>query len=341
MTNANSEYIEELLSNYIDDELTERERNEAKRLIAHDADIKYKFEQLRKIKVLLNLAPRSDVPDHILENIKTQIERQVLLGEHPQQKHVRTGRKYLVLRRALTAAAMLALVAALAWVIMDIMVPGSKLTNPVSLNQKTKADRKVLYEKPVFTDSSATKSIASASNKRMPPFYARLELATTKAATVDAFISKMILNSDMFDLITSVDRQPGNIRYSINCDRKDVNKLLAQMAPAWQQCENVQLSIAGETINSFVTINNVAMVQAMDVFSIDQPQKRGEVVKQMAHLNQMTGLSEYQKVFTNDNSAVENLLRPSKPVLTEAANPIASSVKPEITEPTNLTIIVR
>jgi len=82
MAKENKEYIEELLSNYIDDELTERERNEVKRLIAHDADVKRKFEQLRKIKVLLNLAPTSPVPDFIFENVKTQIERKVLLGEY-------------------------------------------------------------------------------------------------------------------------------------------------------------------------------------------------------------------------------------------------------------------
>jgi hypothetical protein len=341
MVDANSEYIEELLSNYIDDELSDRERNEAKRLIAHDAEIKHKFEQLRKIKVLLNLAPKSDIPSHILENIKTQIERQVLLGEHPQQRQVWTGRKYLVVRRALTAAAIIVLVAALAWVIMGIMVPGSKSATPVARNHKTKADKKVFYEKPVFTDSGTTENIVPAPDKQTDPFYARLELTTAKAATVDAFISKMILNSDMFELITSVDRQPGNIRYSIKCGRKDVNKLLAQMIPAWDRCENVQLSVAGETINSFVTINNVSIAQAMDVFTIDQLRKRSEIVKQMADLNQITQPGEHQKIFANDLTAVKNLLRPSKPVLTTASRPAASLAKPEITEPVNLTIIVR
>ncbi len=332
MAEENKEYIEELLSNYIDDELTDRDRNEVKRLIAHDVDIKRKFEQLREIKMLLNLAPTSQAPDYIFENVKSQIERKVLLGDyqHSHQKQAETGRKHLVLRRILTTAAMLVLVAALAWVIMDIMVPTSDNAVPVATN-RLKAEKKVLYEKPAFANYAVERTI---------PFYAKLELTTTKAATIDKFISKIILNTDMFDMITSVDRQSNTIRYSISCPRPDVTRLLMHMAPAWNQCENVQLSVPGEAVDSFITIDNLSTSQAMAIFDVDQPQRRSETVKEMAVLNRMIQSSEYRKLFAFDKGTAGTLFSPSKPVLTTARRTGTPMPRSQTAEIVNLTIIV-
>ena len=335
MAEENKEYIEELLSNYIDNEIGDRERNEVKRLIAHDVEIKRKFERLRKIKVLLNLAPASQAPDHILENVKAQIERQILLGGYPQQKHAIAGHKTLIVRRILTAAAILVLVAALAWVIVDIVVPRSESAAPVAVNG-LKAGKEVLYEKPVFDDVPAKKVIASGETPNRP-FNVRLEFTTAKVGAMDAFISKMILNSKMLDLVTSIDRQANSIRYSISCSRDGAAELLAQMTSAWNQCENVRLSVAGKTVDSFVTIDNISMTQAMDIFSIDQPQKRSRIIRDLAVLNQITRPDEYQKSFAPDLS----LLRPSMPVLTTARMSEPHPAKSQSAEPpVNLTIIV-
>ena len=331
MAEENKEYIEELLSNYIDDELTDRERIEVKRLIAGDVDVRRKFEQLRKIKVLLNLTPAAKAPDYIFENVKAQVERKVLLGDyqHSHRKREETGFKHLILRRILTSAAILVLIAMLSWIVMDIVIPPSKTVPPVASNLRAK--KKILYEKAPFANHVI---------KRTIPFYAKLELTTTKAATIDKFISKIILNSDMFDMITSVDRQPNRIRYSINCPRPDVTKLLMHMAPAWNQCENVQLSIPGQTVGTFVTIENLSTTQAMAIFDIDQPQRRAETIKEMAVLNQMIQASEYQKSFAFDTTTPDTLLAPSKPVLTTARRPEAHQPRPQTAELVNLTIIV-
>ncbi|NIA17175.1 MAG: hypothetical protein GWO86_02390 [Planctomycetes bacterium] len=337
MAEENKEYIEERLSSYIDDELGDRERNEVKRLIAHDADVKRRFEQLRKIKVLLNLAPVSEAPEHILENVKAQIERQILLGGYPQQNCARAGHKTLILRRSLTVAAILVLVAALAWVIVDVMVPHSECAAPAALD-RPKDGKEILYERPVFDDISAKKVVVSGRGTKRP-FNVRLEFTTAKAGAMDAFISKMILNSRMLDLVTSVDRQAESVRYSIRCSRGGAAELLAQMTPAWSQCENVQLSVAGETVSSFVTIDNVSITQAMDIFSIDQPQRRNRIIRELAVLNRITKPGEYQKSFAFAPDV--SLLRPSMPVLTTARLPEASPEKSQAAESVNLTIIVR
>ena len=145
----------------------------------------------------------------------------------------------------------------------------------------------------------------------------------------------------MFDMVTSVDRQPNNISYLISCDRKDITKLLAQMIPVWNQCGRVRLSILGDAVDEFITIADASVTQTMDVFGIDQPQKRIEFVKEMAVMNQMGKLNEYQSVFVSDVTAGDNLLRPSKPVLTTARTPRASRKNTQTAEPVNLTIIVR
>lgn len=333
----NNEYIEELLSNYIDDELSDRERNEVKRLIAHDAGIRHRFEQLRKIKVLLNLAPASEVPDHILENVKAQIERQVLLGGYPQQKHAIAGHKTLIIRRFLTVAAILVLIAALAWVIVDIVVPRPESPAPVVLN-RVKDGKEILYERPVFDNVPAGKVVVSSNTPKFP-FDVRFEFTTAKVGAMDAFISKMILNSKMLDLITSVDRRANSIRYSINCSRVGAARLLAQMTPAWSQCEDVRLSVAGRTVDSSITIDNISITQAMDIFSIEQPQRRSRVIRDLAVLNRLTRPSEYQKSFAFAPDV--SLLRPVMPTLTTARLPAVPPAKSQAAEPVNLTIIVR
>ena len=65
-----------------------------------------------------------------------------------------------------------------------------------------------------------------------------------------------------------------------------------------------------------------------------------EFVKEMAALNQITQLGEYQKAFARDISTAGNLLRPSKPVLTTARIPETQREKSKNEDHVNLTIIV-
>ncbi len=65
--------IDELLSCYIDDELSDRGRTEIKRLIQHDKNIAAKLGKLRKQKQLLNCLPVAPAPEGLLQEINVSL----------------------------------------------------------------------------------------------------------------------------------------------------------------------------------------------------------------------------------------------------------------------------
>ena len=78
----NKNNLEELLSGYIDGELSERQCNEVKRLIGHNEQAAAMLKQLQKNKALLGSLPQAQAPAHLFENVRASLERSVLLDEY-------------------------------------------------------------------------------------------------------------------------------------------------------------------------------------------------------------------------------------------------------------------
>lgn len=68
--------IEELLSCYIDDELSQRERTEVKRLIRNDKSVGKKLSEMQKQKELLNSLPTAAAPTGLLDNVKAMLTKE-------------------------------------------------------------------------------------------------------------------------------------------------------------------------------------------------------------------------------------------------------------------------
>ena len=118
------EQIEELLNSYIDGELDERKSNEIKRLIDNDKEIQSLYDSLKRYKSLMQTVSQLPVPEGLCENITTQLERHILLADTDIYSH-KAGRRHLMVRRLMTAAAVIALAAVLSVIIFDIFVPKS------------------------------------------------------------------------------------------------------------------------------------------------------------------------------------------------------------------------
>ena len=74
--------VDELLSSFIDGELTERQRIEVQRLISHDAEAAGRFQRLEKCRMLVTSLPRADAPADMLERVKAGLEaRRLTLQE--------------------------------------------------------------------------------------------------------------------------------------------------------------------------------------------------------------------------------------------------------------------
>jgi hypothetical protein len=115
--------MDQLLNSYIDGELADRQRTEVQRLIAHDPQVAQRVQELQKCKILVNSLPRAEAPGRMLERIKIALESKTIAALEPSGSERRRGAKHLLVRRVLSAAAMIALVAVLGTVVYTIVVP--------------------------------------------------------------------------------------------------------------------------------------------------------------------------------------------------------------------------
>lgn len=211
MNQRQDQNIEEMLNSFIDGELTERQKIEVQRLIAHDAKIAQRLRQLQKCKMLVASLPRAEAPVEMTDQIKVSLERRALLTQPTydrQRFYERTGARDLLFRKVLATAAMLGLIAILGAVIYSIVAP------------------EAVPDKP----SAEVRVIAAGPNRR-------LELRTNTLATVNAFIDNAI--EDKLLNCSSSTRQTDKSEYALTCSREDLNLLLTGLANRWEQTKLV------------------------------------------------------------------------------------------------------
>ena len=126
--------IEELLSCYVDGELSERGRTEVKRLIQHDESVAAKLLRMEKQKQLLNSLPIASAPVGLVEDIKGRLAKRPISERFELDVDESAGARHLLYRRVLTAAAMLMLVGVLAVVVFNIIMPGPAWREEVAIN---------------------------------------------------------------------------------------------------------------------------------------------------------------------------------------------------------------
>ena len=211
MSERENPNIEELLNSFIDGELAEREQTEVQRLILHDAEVAQRLRELQKTKTLVGSLPRAEAPAQIVDEIKASLERETVSGEPAwggERFDERAGVKHLLVRKVLTAAAMIGLVAILGVVIYTIVAPEAELR-------------------------PALPAVA---------FDGRLELKTDALSTVNAFINKAIEDNGLSDSISLKSRR-GKSVYSITCSQDDLNLLLADLANIWERFDSATLFV--------------------------------------------------------------------------------------------------
>ena len=118
--------IEELLNDLVEDQATERQETEFKRLAKHDPAIVDQIEAMRRQKQLLNALPIESAPASLAEEVRSALERKLILGDIAESGRSIAGASHLLLRRILTTAAMLLVpLGLLSFVVYEIMRPAS------------------------------------------------------------------------------------------------------------------------------------------------------------------------------------------------------------------------
>ncbi len=287
-TNASNERIDELLNSYIDDELTVEQQAEVERLIDQDAKIAQRLRQLQKCQILVGSMPYAEAPPSVLEGVKASLADRSLPSEEQPAYEQQAGKKYVLLRKVLAAAAMITLAAVLSVVIHRFVAP------------KTAPDK------------PAARTVAASG------FSGRLELKTSALNAVDAFIKSAIDDNGLSASINP-ERRQGRRIYSLDCTREGLHSLLDDLDNIWTELDSATLFVNTEIFGVQTVVDAVTTKQIAEIAGQDSSKRRIELAKDFAVLNNIAENlpdKEIRVAIEAGDSSLTQQWRIFKPVLT-------------------------
>jgi hypothetical protein len=331
------EQIEEMLNSYIDGELDERGSTEVKRLINNDKEVFGLYDSLKRYKSLMDAVSRTPCPEGLHENITRQLERQILLADADSYSH-KAGRRHLLVRQLMTAAAIVVLGGILSLVIMDIFVPKSSRDKLFSNAAEKKGIKQVLYEKP-FPDEAPPENKKIVQKKSYElPLVAVLTLQTAKPIEVDWLVAKALNTTGLFNQTSAIDRQNGSVKYVLKCGKNSLINLMGELSFVWPQCQTARLALGAEQTGQYITVDNITAQQMMDICKADDSSVRLRMANDLAVINRAAA-ENAEKLYLADNLDYEKLLA-RKPALASMEK-IPDANQPIDNSPTStITIIV-
>ena len=126
--------IDELLSAFVDGELSERRQTEVKRLIKHDERVARRLAQIEKHRALVAGLGVEAAPAGLVEQIKSRLEHGVSVPVESADFDAEAGAKHLLMRKVVSAAAIVALAAGLGIVVLNIVSPSKQSPRPVGVD---------------------------------------------------------------------------------------------------------------------------------------------------------------------------------------------------------------
>lgn len=298
--------IDELLNSFIDGQLTPRQQTELHRMIAHDLQIGQRLRHLQKCKLLLSSLPFAEAPAGMLERITTTLERKTLPIEPLSPFEQRAGKRHLVVRKVLAAAAIIGLVAVLAAVIYSIVSP------------QTTPEPRIVATHGQPSTSQPVESILPA---MAAEFNGRIELKTNAFIEVDASINRVIADNDLLNCI-GLRRQTDTSEYVLACSPRGLALLLADLENIWARLDSAALFVQTREFGNPVVVNAITAQQILEIASQSSLDRSIEVAKDFALLNNMVELLPGREVLTAVNDRTLDLTRHGwalgipKPVLT-------------------------
>ncbi len=289
------EDIEKLLNGCIDGELTTRQQTEVKRLLANDSKLAQRLARLERCKMLIGSLPQAEAPAGMFDDIRASLARRTLLGEQAVAVGERAGARELFVRKFLSAAAMIALVAVLGAVIYTIVAPETAPDRPIV------ADSRLTVPEPPRTVLAAA------------PFNGRLELKAAAYIEMDGSINRAIEENGLVDCL-SRQREDNRTTYVLSCGRKGLNQLLAQMDKTWEKLDSAALFVETDVFGAPVAVDAVTPEQVTQIASQNTLEKSVRLAKDFALLNDVAEQLRSRAVFADDKGP--DLMPVPKPRLT-------------------------
>jgi hypothetical protein len=352
------ENIELLLNGFVDGQLTSREITELKRLMRNDPELQKRLTELQKCRNLVGGLPVEKAPADLVEKVMVSagLQAQPQQAEQKPKAAVKSAAFGLMLRKLVSAAAIVLLtlgLLALVWIVLSPEKKANKQTtvakavkasevNPRSLDKAQDKSREIVKEQPVAKTTSpeskkaeiakpsvevkkseiaAAKTVTEKIAPSGPPFSATLQLTTKKLLAADISLKKVLEESarSEFSLLSSGDNK---YIYALDCNTAKLNSFLMAAEGIWEQFSGSKLIIdTGQAEKPFV-IDMVKSWQIGDLASLSDPERRLKAAQYYAILNNSQKLLQQNETVAQDQEDILQLLDKPKPVLTKDEKPI-------------------
>ncbi len=266
--------LDELLSSFMDGELSPRQRTEVQRMASHDPQVAQRLRQLQNTRSLFCSLPAAKAPSDLLDQIKTSLERHSLLQAQPVLGRRTAGAWTLAFRRFVSAAAVIVLMGVLGFVVYQIVSPvprgvGSRVAELSSPLMKSDMPAVPV---PVVADAG---------------FTGRLQLRTARLVQADTFVARTIENSGLSGRV-----EPdlmGNKRvYQVTGSRESVNRFVASLSGVWQNFENAALQVdRPQSTGGPVIVEAITPEQAVGIVAQNSTEASVEAASAYAIMNRV------------------------------------------------------
>jgi hypothetical protein len=269
--------LDELLSSFIDGELSPRQRTEVQRMAAHDPAVARRLRQLQNCRTLVCSLPPAEAPGELLEQIRQSLERKTLLQEQPVSARRSAGVVHLLFRRFVAAAAMIALLGVLGAVVYQIVapVPGTQPLSPMAVSPSPL--------RPVPDLGGAAPAVTVVDRG----LSGRLELATAAFVQADAFVKRAIEACGSVE-IEHPEMADDRRVYRVTGTREGLHRLVASLGGVWQEFDSATLHVSEPEGSAPVTIEGVTPDQMIEVVARRSTEASVETAQVYAVMNQMT-----------------------------------------------------
>ena len=300
--------LDELLSSFMDGELSPRQRTEVQRMAARNPEVSRRLRQLEKCRTLYASLPPAEAPADMLDQVKQSLERRTLLRAEPTATPRTAGRIHLVFRKFVAAAAMIALLGVLGAVVYQIVSPVPNAgelpvaaTNPVEPTDEIDTP---LIPPVAVADAGIT---------------GRLELRTEAFAQGDAFVRRAIENAGLSD-IAQIQSADGQRVFRVTGTREGVTRLVASLDRMWSKVDGAVLQVArpGEDTQN-VQIDGVTPEQAAAIVArgtTEDSIEAAQAYAAMNHLQRTAPGSEILSLIQEQTTYMPALAAIPRPVLT-------------------------
>lgn len=311
--------IDELLTAFIDGELSTRQRVEMQRMISHDEQLAIRLRQLQNCKTLVGSLPREDAPDDMAERVLASLERKTLLGHQAEISSHSQGRRHLLMRKFATAAAMIILMAAFAAVVYTIIAPDGSVNRTADIVdnwQQPAVVAEVEKPEPIVEAAVAEPSVEINTDENI--FYGSLKLKTASADAVNAVIQKAIENSGLVKTAKPVVSQQVNGKYAVSGSRIAVSRLLEDLENIWNRLDSATLFVNLNEASDQMVVKEIAIGQIMEIVNCAELNGRAKLARDFSILNNIAASLPGREMLAMVDNQSGELISIPRPVLTSA-----------------------